>query len=550
MRILKYSFLLLLGLLAACEEEEATFGELVAPSNLQLNAEIVGADANTPNGDGSGLVNFSVTADDAISYKINFGDGREEVTSTGTIQHQYVQVGLNTYTVTVVANGTGGLTSSMSMNVDVFSAFEDPTAEQFLTGGSSKTWYWSAAETGHLGVGPNDGGPNSTFPQFYQAVPFEKDGADESLCLYMDQMTFTQEGDQIFYELNNFGQTYFNVAYEGVVGGTNGFDFCYDFNTEGQKLLTLAPSTSGLPEEATRGTDILLSNDGFFSYYIGTSQFEILEITENRMRLRAIQGNNDFLAWYFIFTTTPPGEDSGLDMEYENLVFEDDFDSPGAPDPAIWTYDIGTGQNGWGNGESQYYTDRPENIIIEDGFLKITAQRENFQGSEYTSARLKSEDLFEFTYGRVDIRAKMPSGGGIWPALWMLGGNFAEVSWPACGEIDIMEYADNNPGVVHGSVHSPSSFGATVNTKTTSVPEATSAFHVYSVNWSPNQISFLVDDQIYYTYSPAIQDADTWPFNQDFFLIMNVAIGGTFGGEIDPNFQEGTIEVDWVRVYQ
>ena len=142
--------------------------------------------------------------------------------------------------------------------------------------------------------------------------------------------------------------------------------------------------------------------------------------------------------------------------------------------------------------------------------MKITAKAE---GAGYTSARIKTQGLFEFTYGRVDVRAKLPVGGGTWPAIWMLGANFPTAGWPDCGEIDIMEAIGNDPGYVQSAIHTPSSFGATVNVESTTVTDASDAFHVYSVNWSPNQISFLVDDEIFYTYSPETKDTDTWPFD-------------------------------------
>jgi beta-glucanase (GH16 family) len=132
----------------------------------------------------------------------------------------------------------------------------------------------------------------------------------------------------------------------------------------------------------------------------------------------------------------------------------------------------------------------------------------------------------------------------------MLGSNITTAGWPACGEIDIMEAKGNDPGVVQGAIHSPSSYGNTVNVKSKTVSDASSAFHVYSVNWSPKQITFLVDDEIFYTYNPDVKDGNTWPFDARMFLIFNVAMGGTLGGSIDPNFTQSTMEIDWVKVYQ
>ena len=234
----------------------------------------------------------------------------------------------------------------------------------------------------------------------------------------------------------------------------------------------------------------------------------------------------------------------------EKLVWSDEFDVDGQPNPNKWTYNIGNGGNGWGNNESQYYTKRPENVTINNGLLKITAKRENYNGHSYTSTRMLTRGLFEFTYGRVVARAKLPLGGGTWPAIWMLGANFSTVGWPACGEIDIMEHVGNNQGKIHGSIHNNSSYGATVNTGTKYVSDVSSEFHLYSVNWTEEEISFFIDDNLFYTYRPNVQNDATWPFDKDHFIILNLAMGGTFGGAIDPEFSESSLEIDYIRVYQ
>jgi len=236
-----------------------------------------------------------------------------------------------------------------------------------------------------------------------------------------------------------------------------------------------------------------------------------------------------------------------------NLVWSDEFDSNGSPDTTKWNYDIGDGCPnlcGWGNTESQYYTNRTDNVIIEDGILKIIAKKEDYQGSEYTSARMKTQGEFDFKYGKVEIRAKLPEGGGTWPALWMLGSNITSVGWPACGEIDIMEHKGNVPGTVSSAIHTPSSFGNTINKGTQFVSDVTTEFHIYSVNWTSEKIEFSIDDVVYYTYNPSVKDDATWPFEANQFIILNVAMGGTFGGTIDPNFTEGIMEIDYLRVYQ
>jgi beta-glucanase (GH16 family) len=165
----------------------------------------------------------------------------------------------------------------------------------------------------------------------------------------------------------------------------------------------------------------------------------------------------------------------------------------------------------------------------------------------YTSARIKSENLQEFTYGRVEIRAKLPAAGGTWPALWALGANFEEVSWPASGEIDILEHVGNNTNTASSALHYPGNFGGTAVTGSTSVTTATSEFHNYTVEWTPEVIKFVVDDEL--VHLSFINSAST-PFNSDFFFIMNIAMGGTLGGAIDSAFTEDTMEVDYIRVYQ
>ncbi|WP_324720341.1 glycoside hydrolase family 16 protein [Salinimicrobium sp. HB62] len=234
---------------------------------------------------------------------------------------------------------------------------------------------------------------------------------------------------------------------------------------------------------------------------------------------------------------------------FNDLVFSDEFDTDGSPDNSKWDYDLGTGSNGWGNGEKQYYTDRLENVKVEDGLLKITAKKENYGNSAYTSARILTEGKFDFTYGRVEVKAKLPYGEGTWPAIWMLGSNIRTVGWPNCGEIDIMEHWGHNQGIVQSALHTPSSYGDTTNHGAQQIEDVSTAFHVYEVEWDSQEIIFSVDGEVHYTYSPANKNSETWPFNSDHFLILNVAMGGSWFS-IDPNFESSTMEVDYVRVYQ
>ncbi|MFZ6012638.1 MAG: family 16 glycosylhydrolase [Bacteroidota bacterium] len=230
----------------------------------------------------------------------------------------------------------------------------------------------------------------------------------------------------------------------------------------------------------------------------------------------------------------------------EILVWSDEFNVDGTPNPAYWGYDLGTG-NGWGNNEVQNYTNNSQNVRIENGILIIEAIK---SGGTWTSARMKSQGKKNFKYGKIVFRAKLPTGTGTWPALWMLGENISSIGWPACGEIDVMEHVGKDPGVVHGSLHSSSSFGATVNTGVKTVSTFNTEFHTYEALWTEEKIQFSIDGTPFYTYQPAVKNSSTWPFNTPFFIIMNIAMGGNFGGPIDASLTQARLEVDYVRVYE
>ncbi len=231
------------------------------------------------------------------------------------------------------------------------------------------------------------------------------------------------------------------------------------------------------------------------------------------------------------------------------LVMSEEFNTNGAPDSSLWSYDIGNGNNGWGNNELQNYTDNSANIKIEDGMLKITAIK---QGSTYTSARIQTKGKFEKKYGRIEARIKMPYGKGLWPAFWMLGANSGTVAWPQCGEIDIMEYLGSKPTSIFGSVHGPGYSGGEAITKNYSLSNDRfdNGFHVFGIEWDENYINYYVDNVLYNQITPADVPGQ-WVFNQPFYIILNMAVGGNFPGS--PNSSTvfpQTMLVDYVRVYQ
>jgi len=267
------------------------------------------------------------------------------------------------------------------------------------------------------------------------------------------------------------------------------------------------------------------------------------------------KGTNDYKVYAVAYSKTGHSITTSKEVSVyvaSPLIWSDEFDTDGSPDPSKWNYDIGTGSGGWGNGELQYYTNRSENVIQTDGNLVITARKEDYAGSAYTSARIKTQGLFSFLYGRVEVRAKLPSGVGVWPAIWMLGDNITTVGWPACGEIDIMEYWGYLPNEVSSALHTPSSYGNTTNKHVYSLPTAEEEFHVYAMEWTETQIKFYVDDVLHYTYTPSAYNADTWPYTGNQFLILNLAIGGNSDGGygVDDSIFPQEFLIDYVRVYQ
>jgi len=238
---------------------------------------------------------------------------------------------------------------------------------------------------------------------------------------------------------------------------------------------------------------------------------------------------------------------------FTQISMKDEFNQDGAPNSAIWTYDIGQGQNGWGNNELQYYTDRPENVTVQNGYLIITAQEESYEGAQYTSARLLTKGLFAQKYGRFEARMRLPYGQGMWPAFWMLGSNIDEVSWPQCGEIDIMENRGSEPTIMSGAVHGPGYNGGNAILKSYDLvnERLDTDFHIYGIEWGPGYINFYIDDILYNQITPEDVTGE-WVFDdQPFFIIINLAVGGNFGGP--PNAETvfpQTMLVDYVRVYE
>lgn len=228
------------------------------------------------------------------------------------------------------------------------------------------------------------------------------------------------------------------------------------------------------------------------------------------------------------------------------VIFEDNFES-NEINLKYWNFELGNGCPnlcGWGNNEKQFYT--KQNASIKNGKLVIKATKND---SNYYASKLTTKNKIEFQYGSVEVRAKLPQGKGLWPAIWMLGSDIDSKTWPACGEIDIMEYVGKTPHKIHTTLHTPDSFGNSKNTKITTIENIENGFHTYKINWTKNDITFFIDDKEVYVFAPKEKNDKTWPFNKPFYIILNLAIGGNFGGpEIDNSIFPQEFIIDYVRV--
>ncbi|MEN6495526.1 MAG: glycoside hydrolase family 16 protein [Thermoguttaceae bacterium] len=270
--------------------------------------------------------------------------------------------------------------------------------------------------------------------------------------------------------------------------------------------------------------------------------------------------HKSILALLFVLIAVP------VQAEDWKLVWSDEFDKPGTPDPAKWDYEAGFVRNN----ERQYYTRaRKENARVEEGMLIIEARKEQFripkqakkgkagkgqENADYTSASLTTLGKASWTYGRIEVRAKLPTGRGMWPAIWTLGTNIGQVGWPACGEIDIMENVGFDPNVIHANIHTKA-YNHAIHTNKGSritIPNPHQDFHVYAIEWRPERMDFFVDATKYFTFTNENKGTDAWPYDKPQYLILNIAVGGAWGGQkgIDDSIFPQRMAIDYVRVYQ
>ena len=259
-----------------------------------------------------------------------------------------------------------------------------------------------------------------------------------------------------------------------------------------------------------------------------------------------------FIAFPLLVFTSCATDDTQTVTNFNEITMQDEFDTDDVIDTSIWGFNIGTGTNGWGNNELQYYTDRTENASVQNGMLLITARKEDYQGSGYTSARLLTQNKFDQTYGRFEARIKVPYGQGMWPAFWLLGADVDEVGWPQCGEIDIMENRGSEPTLVSGTVHGPGYSGGESISKSYTLTDDRydTGFHIFGIEWGPEYINYYIDDVLYNQITPEDVTGE-WVFDHPFFIIINLAIGGDYGGAptAETVFPQSML-VDYVRVYK
>lgn len=251
-----------------------------------------------------------------------------------------------------------------------------------------------------------------------------------------------------------------------------------------------------------------------------------------------------------VLPQTSPASDAWV------LEWADEFETE--LDTSIWTPQIGTGEeqglSGWGNNELQHYTDRPENVRVEDGHLVITAIQEDYEGSAYTSARLISQNAKEIKYGRIEARIQVPAGQGFWPAFWLLGKNIDDVGWPQCGEIDVMEARGQQPAWIGGAIHGPGHSGGNSLSQSYYDKEQSfdAAFHVVGIDWDQDLISWWVDGNVYHSVTRgSLQAHQEWVYDQPFFLLLNLAVGGNYvGSPTNDTPFPAEYKIDYIRVYQ
>lgn len=286
-------------------------------------------------------------------------------------------------------------------------------------------------------------------------------------------------------------------------------------------------------------------------YKSGSSRF--FQAGSSTFTLWLLRKSGTCLLIFLCLSYCPAPQQQEKTREGWQLEWSDEFNTNGLPDSSKWNYD--TGGHGWGNGELQLYTQKDTaNAVQRNGHLVITARKQEKGGNQYTSARLVTRNKAHFLYGKIVVRAKLPAGRGTWPAIWMLGSNFDKAGWPACGEIDMMEHVGFNKDSIFGTVHTDAfnHMKGTQKGKGAFIRDPYTSFHDYAIEWTPEKIRFLLDNAVYNEFINEHRSFREWPFDQPFYLILNVAVGGGWGGAkgVDDAIFPAAMEIDYVRVYK
>jgi beta-glucanase (GH16 family) len=514
----------------------------IIPSDLNYTVQIQGSNSNAT-GDGTGKVNFTASAINAVKYSFRFGDGGTKESSSGSVEHTYTKIGTHQYNTRVLAYSSTNdyISSDKSISVLV-SPESDQELVKLLAGDSEKTWKINAAFDAHFANGSSD----HRYPSYFEAEAFSKNNAG----FYDDEYTFNVNGT---YTHKTNGDVFGKASHLKNDFGDTGQSQNADGEIE--KYAKANYSDSYFVYKSDNENKLEFLSQSFIGFYVGEKKFTIECHDGNNLLLRTVDNNST--AWYVWLTTenisTVPSKNKYKPENGGKLIWSDEFNYSGELDTNKWNFEV---RNQWYNNELQATTNLQENAKVEDGVLKIIALKKSQGGKEYTSARVRTHKInnlqgLDFMYGRVDVRAKMPSKKGTWPAIWMLGSNYSTngngLDWPHCGEMDILEHTGNHLNTAQMTAHHPDvSPGVGDTKKVYDYNDLSTNFHVYSLVWTPQALSFYIDDKLHHV----VGNACSLPYNWNFNIILNIAMGGDMGGEVDPNFDSDTMEVDYVRVYQ
>ena len=474
-----------------------------APSNLSVSSVVVGTDSSNPNGDGSGIVDFTITATDATSYEVEINNETINLTQT-TFSYTFTNSGINSYTVTVKAfNSSGSISTTYSVTVFVSSSgLQLVWSDEFDGNGTFDTSKWSydpgTPENNEVQVYTSSESNVNIENGILKITAIKQDATEKTY--YFDELNLLDSGGNIVTILENF---------EGTLPMFN------DFDGAATQVIT-NPDISG-ENTTSKVVEFIKSEGANGNSGVWWDRSSAIDLTvNNKLSLK----------------TWSPETGIVVRLKLENSADGSEFHLVDASTSV---------SNGW---ETLTYDFSDAPAYNYDRLVVFYDHGNSV--ANYTSGRIITRDRYDFTYGTVEVRAKLPASQGTWPAIWLLGSNFGSVGWPTCGEIDIMEQLGWDKNKVLGTCHWSNNGSYAGYGLETSASNSTSGFHIYKLEWMEDSIKISVDDTQYFEMTTN----SSMPFNKDFFFILNVAMGGDLGGTIDPSFTQDTMEIDYVRVYQ